>query len=231
MLGLRKGLLIRKRGSVSSVASDGAASSDGSGESATRGAMETIRNGLSPKNLKVRKASDSVIATVTPASDADAQSDKVVTTQIAEVATESVPATIVTGTTTTTTSGSSTSVSTSITHQHATTTASIRTSRIAETSWLIRSHICKLGDFSETFFKNLDLESYLEYISDERLIHMPRRGSDWDRVLRAAQVFGFQLWRFGVGVSQFCPGTEETSKTALGSTQILLEVRSLRSST
>src|SRR4051812_3425808 len=54
---------------------------------------------------------------------------------------------------------------------------------------------------------------------------MPRRGSDWDRVLRAAQCFGLQLWWFGSGISQFCSGTESASITALGSTQILLEVR------
>lgn len=36
--------------------------------------------------------------------------------------------------------------------------------------------------------------------------------------------FSFQLWAFGVGVGRFCPGTEEASITALGSTRILLEV-------
>jgi len=66
----------------------------------------------------------------------------------------------------------------------------LKITRVLETSRSIRGHICKLGDYTETFFTTLDLPGYLEYISDERLIHMPRRGSDWDRVLRTAQFFG-----------------------------------------
>ncbi|KAK0641655.1 hypothetical protein B0T16DRAFT_380569 [Cercophora newfieldiana] len=117
------------------------------------------------------------------------------------------------------------SVSTSNTaHSQVTTTSSIHLTRITEVSRAIRGDICRFGDYTETFFKKLDLRSYLEYISDERLIHMPRRGSDWDRVLRAAQCFGLQLWWFGTGVGQFCSGTESASITALGSTQILLEI-------
>lgn len=106
------------------------------------------------------------------------------------------------------------------------TTCTIQNTRVVDISQTIRGHICKLGDYSETFFKAIDLQSYLEYISDERLIHMPRRGSNWDRVLRAAQCFGVQLWAFGRDVGRFCPDTEVASITALGSIQILLEVSS-----
>lgn len=108
--------------------------------------------------------------------------------------------------------------------QTTTNTTSIQVTRVIDTSKNIRDHICKLGDYTENYFKTLDLESYLEYISDERLIHMPRRGSDWDRVLRTAQFFGLQLWSFGSNIGHFCPGTEAASITALGSTQILLQV-------
>lgn len=107
-----------------------------------------------------------------------------------------------------------------------TTTTTVRVTRLFDATKNIRGHICKLGDYSEHWFKVLDLESYLEYISDERLIHMPRRGSDWDRVLRTAQFFGYQLWSFGDRIGDFCPGTEDAAITALGSTQILLEVGS-----
>ncbi|KAK1750959.1 hypothetical protein QBC47DRAFT_331102 [Echria macrotheca] len=109
-------------------------------------------------------------------------------------------------------------------HVSSTTTTTIHITRVSEITKTIRGHICQLGDYNDSFFKKLNLSSYLEYISDERLIHMPRRGSDWDRVLRAAQFFGFQLWAFGAGVGRFCPGTEEASITALGSAQILLEI-------
>ncbi|KAK0620403.1 hypothetical protein B0T14DRAFT_457391 [Immersiella caudata] len=168
--------------------------------------METIRaglqesaHGLSAKSL--RKGSDALSVSVSTVSSSSSEK----TVQIADDAV---------------------SVSTSNTahSQVTTTTASIHVTRIAEITRVIRDDICRFGDYSETFFNTLDLRSYLEYISDERLIHMPRRGSDWDRVLRAAQCFGLQLWWFGAGVGQFCPGTESASITALGSTQILLEI-------
>lgn len=106
-------------------------------------------------------------------------------------------------------------------------TETLHVSRVFDVSRDVRNHICKLGDYNEIFFKRVDLESYLEYISDERLIHMPRRGSDWDRVLRSAQFFGLQLWRLGANVARYCPEAEVASITALGTTQILLEVSGL----
>jgi len=202
MLSLRKGLLVKKRNSASSLVSE-----DSPDSGPARSVMETIRaglqesaNGLSAKTLR-KGSSDAVSISVSSVS---SSSEKTVL-----MADDAV------------------SVSTSNTansNSHVATTSSIQLTRVTEVSKIIRSDICKLGDYTETFFKTLDLRSYLEYISDERLIHMPRRGSDWDRVLRAAQCFGLQLWRFGVGVGQFCPGTESASITALGSTQILLEV-------
>ncbi|KAK0715896.1 hypothetical protein B0H67DRAFT_538659 [Lasiosphaeris hirsuta] len=168
--------------------------------------METIRAGLqeSAKGLsskKLPKSTDDVSVFAGTISDgASSHSDK--TLSLAEDALS-----VVTSTTS---------------NSHSSTT--IQLTRVVETARIIRGHICGLGDYNDAFFKTMTLDSYLEYISDERLIHMPRRGSDWDRVLRAAQYFGFQLWRFGVGVGQFCPGTESASITVLGSTQILLEI-------
>lgn len=43
---------------------------------------------------------------------------------------------------------------------------------------------------------HITLEYYLEYISNERLRRMPSRGSAWDRVLHAAQFFGFHMSDF-----------------------------------
>ncbi|KAK4454286.1 hypothetical protein QBC34DRAFT_317381 [Podospora aff. communis PSN243] len=205
MLSLRKGLLVKKRSSTSSLASNGPPD-DSPQHGTARTVMETIRaglqesaNGLSAKGL--RKGSDAVSVSVSTVSSSSSEK----TVQLADDAI---------------------SVSTSNTahSQVTTTTASIQFTRLAEITRVIRGDICRFGDYTETFFKTLDLRSYLEYISDERLIHMPRRGSDWDRVLRAAQCFGLQLWWFGAGVGQFCLGTESASITALGSTQILLEI-------
>ncbi|KAK0630216.1 hypothetical protein B0T17DRAFT_488060 [Bombardia bombarda] len=172
--------------------------------------MESIRAGLQESitglsgTRKGHKSTDSVSVSVTPVNLESVSSDK--TTTVDE--TRSIVSTTSRNHNTTNTT---------------TTTSSIHLDRVAKTSRLIRGHIFKLGDYSESFFETLDLETYLEYISDERLIHMPRRGSDWDRVLKAAQFFGLQLWRLGSSVGQFCSGTEAASITALGSTKILLE--------
>ncbi|KAK3322767.1 hypothetical protein B0H66DRAFT_555192 [Apodospora peruviana] len=166
--------------------------------------METIRaglqesvNGLKAQHQSHHKPQDAVSVSVNPVT-ADSASDKTVSIKDESLAV------------------SKTRTSTS--------TSTISLTRVVETSKFIRGNICKFGDYNEHYFKTMNLESYLEYISDERLIHMPRRGSDWDRVLRTAQFFGLQLWAFGSDIGQFTSGTESASITALGSTQILLKI-------
>lgn len=66
-----------------------------------------------------------------------------------------------------------------------------------------------------------DLESYLKYIHHERLFRMPSRGSHWDRVFRAAEFFGLQLWDLGSRIGK----TGAPSAAALTATQGLLLVR------
>jgi hypothetical protein len=61
-------------------------------------------------------------------------------------------------------------VRSSSTRSHVTTTSSIQITRVVDISRSIRGDICKLGDYNESFFKTLDLRSYLEYISDERYV-------------------------------------------------------------
>ncbi|KAK3390788.1 hypothetical protein B0H63DRAFT_410784 [Podospora didyma] len=166
--------------------------------------METIKAGLHESlnglSVKARKPSDAVSVSVSVVSNSSDDSSKT-----AEIRDDALSA----------------SHTSSLTMATSTT---IRLTRLIETTRTIRGNICTLGDYNETYFKAVDLESYLEYISVERLIHMPRRGSDWDRVLKAAQFFGLQLWRLGINVGHFCPDTEAASVTALGSTQILLEI-------
>ncbi len=211
MLGLRKGLLVRKRSSASSILTT-EGQSDDADDNATRPTMETIRaglqesaNGLSSKKIHKPSGAMSVSVSVVKSDTDSARSET--TVSLADDSQSTTALTVLNGHSTT-----------------STTTTTIHITRIIDISRAIRGHVCKLGDYDETFFKALTLESYLEYISDERLIHMPRRGSDWDRVLRAAQCFGFQLWRFGASIGQFCSGTQTASVTALGTTQILLEV-------
>ncbi|EPE09363.1 nacht domain protein [Ophiostoma piceae UAMH 11346] len=97
-------------------------------------------------------------------------------------------------------------------------------SRIAEVVQYVTGLFSKLGDYEVNMLHRADLESYLEYIADERLIHMPRKGSDWDRVLRTAQFFGLQVWRFGEKVGKFAPESRQAAVAALASCQMLLEI-------
>lgn len=178
--------------------------------------MDTIRAGLKESvegiTGKGHKSSDAVVR-VDPVSP-DNASEK--TVSIKEESSTTTLTKVRTGAATTTSTAAATTTSTS--------TTTIQVTRLFDATKSIRGHLCKLGDYTQHYFTDLDLECYLEYISDERLIHMPRRGSDWDRVLRTAQFFGLQLWSFGENIGRFCPGTEPAAITALGSTQILLEV-------
>jgi hypothetical protein len=96
--------------------------------------------------------------------------------------------------------------------------------RVRDVFQNVTSLITRNADFSESAVKETDFRAYLHFISDERLIHMPRRGSDWDRVLSNAQFFGLQVWLFGKKIDSYIPGGRDSAKAALASCQILLEV-------
>jgi hypothetical protein len=95
--------------------------------------------------------------------------------------------------------------------------------RVRDVFQNVTSLITRNADFSESAVKETDFRAYLHFISDERLIHMPRRGSDWDRVLSNAQFFGLQVWLFGKKIDSYIPGGRDSAKAALASCQILLE--------
>jgi hypothetical protein len=106
-------------------------------------------------------------------------------------------------------------------------TSSFRVDRLTEIYRSIRRKIVQLDDYTytEQYFNGLDIDSYRRYIGDERLIRMPRRGSNWDRALRAALMFGENLVEFGDAIQGFCSDTREASVTGLASCKLLLEVR------
>jgi hypothetical protein len=109
------------------------------------------------------------------------------------------------------------------------TTSSIQIIRVIETTQTIKGRIIReLDDVDEHYFKSVNLESYLEFIADQRLIHMPRKGSQWDRVLKAAEFFGLQIYGFGSAVSHFVEESRYASFTALASCRLLLEVCACR---
>ncbi|KAI0001547.1 hypothetical protein F4779DRAFT_604183 [Xylariaceae sp. FL0662B] len=97
--------------------------------------------------------------------------------------------------------------------------------RVIEAAKKVRSRLVReLDEVDDAHFKRSDLECYLGYIADERLIHMPKRGSQWDRVLKEAEYFGLQMNEFTVAVKDFIPDSVTIRNTALGSCYLLLEL-------
>ncbi|KAM0371894.1 hypothetical protein ACHAPY_009841 [Fusarium culmorum] len=96
--------------------------------------------------------------------------------------------------------------------------------RLTKVTRTVRKLIVRFDDYDDEFVNEMDIRSYLQYISDERLIHMPRRGSDWDRVLSTAQFFGLQITTFASKIESFASGAHSSASAALASCQVLLEI-------
>lgn len=74
------------------------------------------------------------------------------------------------------------------------------------------------------YVTEMNLHDYREYIADERLIHLARRGSQRDRVLTVAESFGLQICSFGEMVDDFSSKRLDLASVALLGCQILLKV-------
>jgi hypothetical protein len=97
--------------------------------------------------------------------------------------------------------------------------------KLTQVTRTVKRLIVRFDGYDEDFVNETDIRSYLEYISEERLIHMPQRGSDWDRVLSTAQFFGLQITGFASKIETFATGAHASASAALASCQVLLEVR------
>ncbi|KAI2602069.1 hypothetical protein GGR54DRAFT_625758 [Hypoxylon sp. NC1633] len=101
----------------------------------------------------------------------------------------------------------------------------IQVTRTIETTKRVRTRLVReLDDVDDAYLKKIDLQSYLGYIADERIIHMPRRGSQWDLVLKEAEFFGLQIDEFTCAVEDFIADTTTIRDTALASCYLLLEL-------
>ncbi len=96
--------------------------------------------------------------------------------------------------------------------------------RVSDVFQSVKTIILSLDGYEESIFRNANLRAYLQHVATERLIDMPRRGTDWDRVLRTAHFFGQQIWAFGEQVGQFATSGKEAASTSLVGCRILLEV-------
>ncbi|KAI9157950.1 hypothetical protein HJFPF1_05935 [Paramyrothecium foliicola] len=184
-------------------------------QSPARGAMDALRHGLSDSlsglTHKGHKAEDRPAVSVTEVqnvSDDEAKlNGKAV---VKKSSTASVNGSTNGAVTTVTTNGSS---ETSFSHF----------SRVKDVFRSVTNLISRNADYTEATVKETDLRAYLHFISDERLIHMPRRGSDWDRVLSYAQFFGLQVWLFGKKIDSYIPGGKDSAAAALASCKMLLQ--------
>lgn len=106
-----------------------------------------------------------------------------------------------------------------------TVSSSTRITRVIEISRTIKRRIVReIDDVHEDYFEGLSLDTYLDFIAEERLLHMPPRGSQWDKVLKAAEFFGLQIYSFGDKLSNFVLDSRSASCVALASCRLLLEV-------
>ncbi|OLN98018.1 hypothetical protein CCHL11_06795 [Colletotrichum chlorophyti] len=97
--------------------------------------------------------------------------------------------------------------------------------RVLDTAkWIMKKFTRELEDVTVRRFETMDLNAYLAYIADERLVHMPARGSQWDRVLKKAEFFGLQLDDFANHIKVFVDGCGSIRDTALVGCHLLLEL-------
>ena len=98
-------------------------------------------------------------------------------------------------------------------------------SSVRETTRCVRETVIhELPDVKHTRFSHMNIESFLEYITHERLTNMPHRGSRWDKVLKSAEYFALQISAYGETVEKFVMDSKEAVDLALGNCYLLLEV-------
>ncbi|KDN64152.1 hypothetical protein CSUB01_02745 [Colletotrichum sublineola] len=97
--------------------------------------------------------------------------------------------------------------------------------RVIDTARYIQKKLVReVEEVSHQHFQSIDLEAYLAHIADERLVHMPPRGSQWDRVLKSAEFFGLQLDGYSRHIQSFIEGCTLVRDTALATCHLLLEL-------
>ena len=108
--------------------------------------------------------------------------------------------------------------------QKVSSTSSLRITHVVKVTREIKEKLITEIGVEASFFSHMSLDAYLDFISEERLLHMPRKGSQWDRVLKSAEYFGLQICNFSSYVGAFVLDSKSASHAALASCQLLLEV-------
>ena len=95
---------------------------------------------------------------------------------------------------------------------------------VEEVITIVRRKIIQLDNVDEDYIKSTTIESFLEFITKERLTRVPHRGSLWDRVLKYAEYFALQISAYGRSIRAFAPQSERGSQLALANCRLLLEL-------
>ena len=99
---------------------------------------------------------------------------------------------------------------------------------VRRTAFYVREKVVReLSDVDDGFFGHMNIESFLEYITHERLTNMPHRGSRWDKVLKSAEFFAIQINMFSESAEKFIDSSKMAADVALGNCRLLLEVLSI----
>ncbi|KAI1466225.1 uncharacterized protein F4812DRAFT_100514 [Daldinia caldariorum] len=101
----------------------------------------------------------------------------------------------------------------------------IQVTHAMETARKVRSRIVhEFGDVEDVHLERINLQYYIKYIADRRRTHIPKRGSQWDQVLKEAEFFGLQIDEFTLAVEDFIVDSTTVRDTALASCYLLLEL-------
>ncbi|KAI1394396.1 uncharacterized protein F4822DRAFT_388082 [Hypoxylon trugodes] len=101
----------------------------------------------------------------------------------------------------------------------------IQVTQTIKTTKRVRARLVhELDEVDEAYLQRIDLQAYLRHIANERIFHMPKRGSQWDQVLKEAEFFGLQIDEFTAAVQEFITDSITTRDTALASCYLLLQL-------
>ncbi|KAH8670231.1 hypothetical protein BGZ60DRAFT_375664 [Tricladium varicosporioides] len=84
--------------------------------------------------------------------------------------------------------------------------------------------ITEISHVNENYLESIALETFVDYIESQRLTHMPRQGSRWDKVLKWAEFFALQISRYAAAVESFIPESHAASHLICAACRILVEL-------
>ncbi|KAF4630298.1 hypothetical protein G7Y89_g7843 [Cudoniella acicularis] len=84
--------------------------------------------------------------------------------------------------------------------------------------------ISDISDVNDHYVESMTLEAFVHYIESERLTHMPRRGSRWDKVLKWAEFFALQVFGYATALETFVPESNIAAKLICASCRVLIEL-------